>query len=178
MGQIGDLAPEIVAQHPHVTSECADLGHVVDGPHVEFNAAGFIAAGPGTKFTLYQALVDPQQELARSRHPRLSVASTGIYDGDRPCRKNAVMRFLPHLAFAGECELEKVKIGEYRYSDHHASTVLQRIKRDVADPGLTMAKIDTTLALQVRNVVLAQSTAQMRSPLLQITSAENGVTRE
>src|SRR6516164_4027133 len=53
MGQIGHLAPEIVAQHPHVTSECADLGHVVDGRHVEFNAACFIAAGPGTKFTLY-----------------------------------------------------------------------------------------------------------------------------
>jgi hypothetical protein len=38
-----------------------------------------------------------------------------------------------------------------------------------------MAKVDTTLARQVRNVVLTQSTAQMRPPLLQITSAENGV---
>src|SRR5262249_11691537 len=118
-----------------------------------------------------------QQELARSPHPRFPVASTGIYDGDRLCGKNAVMRFLPHLAFAGECELEKVKIGDDRYSDHHASAVLQRIKRDGADPGLTMAKIDTTLARQVRNVVIAQSTAQMRPPLLQIPGAENGVTR-
>ena len=105
--------PEIVTNHPHVKCESADFRDVIDGRHLEFNAATFVTACPGANFTLHQSPVDPQHKLARFRHPRLSEALTRIYNSDRPRRQNVMVSPLPYLALAHERELEKVKIADY-----------------------------------------------------------------
>ena len=83
---------------------------------------------------------------------------------------------LPDLAFAGERELEKVKIGDYRGGDHHARAPIQRIEGDGAQLGLAVTKVEEALARQVGEAVFGEDAAHMLARLIQITGAENGLT--
>ena len=73
----------IVANHPHVKCESADIRNVIDG-HFEFDTPTNITAGPGANFALHQSPIDAHQKLACSRRPLLSEGPTRIYNRDRP----------------------------------------------------------------------------------------------
>src|SRR5262249_33663745 len=88
------------------------------------------------------------------------------------------MRLLPHMALAGERELEKIKTREQPDADHHAGAVWQRIHIDGADLNLAMAKIEGTLTREIGDGVFAESAAHMRPPLLQIVGTEDRFAHE
>src|SRR5215471_10179646 len=80
---------------------------------------------------------------------------------------------LPHMAFAVERELQKIKIREQRGADYHPGAILQRIDADGADLGLAMAKIEGTLTRKVDDAVFAENAAHMHPPLFQIPGTED-----